>query len=66
LRKDAGLASLRNLFLHSLPLRLMKEIIKNIIGKLKDIRDINTEYYEEFIKNNKIEPTWENYYYFYY
>lgn len=44
---------------------IKKEIIKNIIGKLKDIRDINTEYYEEFIKNNKIEPTWENYYYFY-
>lgn len=44
---------------------IKKEIIKNINGKVKDIRDINTEYYEEFMKNNKIEPTWENYYYFY-
>lgn len=42
-----------------------KEIIKNITGKIKDIKDVNTDYYEEFIKNNKIEPTWENYYYFY-
>lgn len=42
-----------------------KEIIKNITGKIKDIKDVNTDYYEELIKNNKIEPTWENYYYFY-
>ncbi len=44
---------------------IKKEIIKNIIGKVKDIRDVKTEYYEEFIKNDKIEPTWKNYYYFY-
>lgn len=42
-----------------------KEIIKNITGKIKDIKDVNTDYYEELIKYNKIEPTWENYYYFY-
>ena len=44
---------------------ISKEIIKNITGKIKDIKDVNTDYYEELIKNNKIEPTWENYYYFY-
>lgn len=44
---------------------IKKEIIKNISGKVKDIRDVNTEYYEELIKNNKIDPTWDNYYYFY-
>lgn len=42
-----------------------KEIIKNINGKVKDIRNVNIEYYDEVVKNNKIEPTWENYYYFY-
>ena len=41
------------------------EIIKNINNKLKDIRDINTDCYEEILKNDKIEPTWENYFYFY-
>lgn len=44
---------------------IKKEIIKNINGKVKDIRDVNIEYYDEFVKNNKIETTWENYYYFY-
>lgn len=42
-----------------------KQMIKNIPGKIKDIKDVDTDYYEELIKNNKIEPTWENYYYFY-
>lgn len=44
---------------------IKKEIIKNINGKIKDIRDVKLDYYEDFIKNNKVEPTWENYYYFY-
>lgn len=44
---------------------IKKEIIKNINNKIKDIRDVNTEYYDELMKNNKVEPTWENYYYFY-
>ena len=49
----------------NLNIDIKNKIIKNINGKVKDIRDINTDYYKELVKNNKIEPTWENYYYFY-
>lgn len=42
-----------------------REIIKNIPGQIEDIRDVNTDYYDEIIVKNKISPTWENYYYYY-
>lgn len=38
------------------------EIIKSIPCKITDIKKVNVEYYEEFVKNDKIEPSWENYY----
>ena len=44
---------------------ISKNIISNIVGKIKDIREVNSEYYEEMMNKNKIEPSWENYYYFY-
>ena len=42
-----------------------EQIIKNMSEQIEDIRDINTDYYEKIIINNKIKPTWENYYYYY-
>lgn len=42
-----------------------EQIIKNMNGKIDNINDVRTNYYKELIKNNKIKPTWENYYYFY-
>ncbi len=42
-----------------------EQIIKNMNGKIDNINDVRANYYEELIKNNKIKPTWENYYYFY-
>lgn len=41
------------------------QIIKNMNGKIDNIIDVRENYYKELIKNNKIRPTWENYYYFY-
>lgn len=42
-----------------------KEIIKNIPGQVEDIRDVDTDYYDEVMLKNKVEPMWENYYYYY-
>lgn len=42
-----------------------KKIIKSMPEQIENIKDTNTEFYEELIKNNKVIPTWENYYHFY-
>ncbi len=42
-----------------------REIIKNIHGQIKDIRDVDSDYYDEIMVKDKINPTWENYYYYY-
>ena len=42
-----------------------KEIIKGIPGQVEDIRDIDTDYYDDIMSKNKVRPMWENYYYYY-
>ena len=42
-----------------------KQMIKNIPGKIKDIKDVDTDYYEELIKNNNNFPKLVLSYYFY-
>ena len=42
-----------------------KEIIKSIPGQVEDIRDIDTDYYDDIMSKNKVRPMWENYYYYY-
>ena len=48
-----------------LDIEIKKEIIKNIPVQVEDIRDIDTDYYDEIMVEDKINPTWENYYYYY-
>lgn len=42
-----------------------KKIIEKMPKQLQHIEDVNTNMYDELIKNNKIVPKWENYYKFY-
>lgn len=42
-----------------------EKIVEHLTKQIEDIRDVNVEYYDVFVKNNKIKSTWENYYYFY-
>lgn len=44
---------------------LKEKVIEHMIQQIEDIRDVNIEYYDSLMENNKVKPTWENYYYFY-
>lgn len=41
------------------------EIIEKMVEKLEDITQINSDYYNDIVKNDKMKPSWENYFYVY-
>ena len=42
-----------------------EQIIQSLNGQLENINYARKEYHVRLIRNNKIKPTWENYYHFY-
>lgn len=49
----------------NISLESKNSMIKKIEKKVIDIRDVNSEYYNKFVENDKMDSNWSNYFYVY-